>query len=76
MFKHEYVVNEAFQGDASNVKSDFIEVVNSCDKMFQEYNMFPSKRGKQDEVKLQQHTSLLNIDVDKMPMQESVKIKE
>ena len=43
MFKHEDVVNEAFQGDASNENFDFIEVANGCDKMFQESNMLPFK---------------------------------
>ena len=38
--------------------------------------MLPSKRGKQDEVKLQRHASLLNSDVNKMPMQESAKVKD
>ena len=53
MFKHNVVVNEAFQGYESSFKYDCIEVSNSCDKMFQESNMFPPKRGKQHEVKLQ-----------------------
>ena len=34
MFKHEDVVNEAFQGDASNENYDFIKVANGCEKMF------------------------------------------
>jgi len=34
LFKYKDVVNEAFQGDTSNVKSDFIDVGNGCDKMY------------------------------------------
>ena len=34
MFKHQDVMNEVFQGDASNENSEFIEVANFCDKMF------------------------------------------
>lgn len=34
MFKHQDVVNEGFQGDASNENSDSIKVGNGCDKMF------------------------------------------
>ena len=34
MFKHQDVMNEAFQGDASNENSDFIEVANGCNKLF------------------------------------------
>ena len=30
MFKHKDVVNEAFQGDASNVKYNFIDYDNWC----------------------------------------------
>ena len=32
--KHEDVVNEDFQGDASNLKLDFIDVGNNFDNMF------------------------------------------
>ena len=52
MIKHQDVVNEAFQGDSSNENYDLIEVYNGCDKMFQESNMLPFKKGKQDVVKL------------------------
>lgn len=53
IFKHQVVVNEAFQGNASNEKFDFIKVANGCNKLFQSSNMFPPKRSKQDEEKLQ-----------------------
>lgn len=76
MFKHRDAVNQAFQGDASNEQFDFIEVANDCNKFFQGSNMLPPKRGKQDEEKLQQHTSLLNSDVNKIPMLKSAKVKE
>ena len=76
MFKHQDVVNEAFQGDASNEKFEFIEVDNGFDNIFLDSNMFPPKRGQQDVVKLHKHASFLGSDVTKMPMQESAKIKE
>ena len=44
--------------------------------MFQESNKLPLKRGKQNEVNLQQDASLLNIDVNKMSMLENVDVKE
>ena len=72
MFKHKVVEEpKVFQGYESILKYNFIEVSNSCDKMFQESNMFPSKRGKQSEANLQQHASVLNVGVNKMPMLES-----
>ena len=53
MIKHECVEeSKDFQGNDSSLKSDFIVVSNSCDKMFQNSNMFPPKRGKQNEVNL------------------------
>ena len=76
MFKHKYVEEtKAFQGYESSLKSNFIEVANPCDKMFQESNMFPPKRGKQYEGKLQQDASLLKIGMNKMPVLESVGVK-
>lgn len=76
MFKHQDVVNEAFQGNASKEKYDFIEADNGCDKLFQGFNMLSPKRSKQDEEKLQQHTSLLNSVGNKMSVLKSAKIKE
>ena len=38
--------------------------------------MLPPKRGKKNEVNLQQHASLLNIGVNKMPVLESAQLKE
>ena len=58
------------------MKSDFIGISNPCDKMFQESNTLPPKRGEQENVKLQQHASLLSSDVNKMPVQVSAKVKE
>ena len=55
MFKHEDVVNEEFQGNASNENSDFIEVSNGYDNIFQESNVLHEKIGQQDLEKLQQH---------------------
>ena len=53
MFKHKYVEEpKAFQGYESRLKSGFINVSNSCDKMFQDYNMLPPKRGKRNELNL------------------------
>ena len=53
MIIHEGVEEyKAFQGYESSLKSDFIDVSNSCGKMFQESNMLPPKRGKQNEVNL------------------------
>ena len=76
MFKHNDVLNETFQEDASNEQEDFIEVANVSNKMFQGSNMLPLKRGKQDEKGLQQSTSVLNSDGNKMSVQESAKVKE
>lgn len=76
MIKHEDVEeSKAFQGYESSLKSDFIDVSNSCDKMFQESNMLPPKIGKQNEVNSQQRASLLNTGVNKMSMLESTKDK-
>ncbi len=77
MIKHKDVdESEAFQGYESSLKSVFIDIYNSCDNMFQEYNMFPLKRGKKYEVQLHHNASLLNIGVTKMSMLESAKFKE
>jgi len=76
MIKHEDVEeSKAFQGYESSLKSDFIEVSNSCDKMFQESNKLPPKRGKQNEVNLQQDASLLNIGVNKMLVLKHAEVK-
>ena len=77
LIKHKYVdESEAFQGYESSLKSDFIEVVNSCDKMFQESNMLPRKRGKQCEIHLHQDASLLNIGMNKMPLLKNARVKK
>ena len=44
--------SKAFQECDATLKSDSIEVINMCDKMFQEYNVLPPKRGKQHEFHL------------------------
>lgn len=41
----ENVENEAFQGCDAKLKIDLIEVVNTYNKMFQEPEGFPPKRG-------------------------------
>ena len=76
MFKHSDVLNVTFKEDASNEQDDFIEVDNICNNMFQGSNMLPLKRGKQDEKDLQQSTSLLNNDGNKMSVLNGEKIKE
>ena len=76
MFKHNDVLNEIFQKYASNEQVDLIEVANSCNNMFQESNMLALKGGKKDVKDLQQSTSVLNRDGNKMSVQESVKVKE
>ena len=77
MFKNKDVEEpKAFQGYQSIFKFDFNEFSNSCDKMFQESNKFPPKRGKQNEMQLQHDASLLNIGVNKMPLLESAEVKE
>ena len=77
MIKHEvFEESKTFQGYESSLKSNFIEVANPCDKMFQESNMFPPKRGKQYEVKLQQNASLLNISMNKMPVVKNLGVKK
>lgn len=77
MIKHKDVEEyEAFQGCDVKLKHDLVEVVNTCDKMFQEFDMLHSKRGKQHEVQLQQDASLLNISMNKMPVLENERIKK
>ena len=44
--------------------------------MFQVSNMLPPKRGKQNEVNLQQDASLLNIGVNKMSVLKYAEVKE
>ena len=43
MFKHNNVANEAFQGDESNVKSDFIDVANDVIRCFRSLTFFLHK---------------------------------
>lgn len=77
MIKHKDVDEyEVFQGYESSLKSDFIEVVNPCDKMFQEFNILAPKREKQYEVHLQQNASLLSIGMNKMSVLKNAKIKK
>ena len=72
MIKHKDVgEHKAFQGYEASLKSGLIEITNPCDKMFQDSNMFPPKRGKPHEVKLQHDASLLIIGMNKMPVLEN-----
>ena len=73
MFNHSDVLNETFQKYESNEQDDFIEVVNVCNNIFQGSNMLPLKEG---EKHLQQITVVLRSVGNKMPVQESAKVKE
>ena len=53
-----------------------VEVVNTCDKMFQEPEGLPPKRGIQHEIQLQQDFPLPNIGMYRMSVMENDEIKK
>ena len=71
----ENVENDDFQGCDTRLKSDFIEVVNTYDKMFREPEVLPPKRGIQHEIQLQQDCPLPNIGMYRKSVMENPKIK-
>ena len=52
------VESEAFSGCYSKIKHELVEVVNTYDKIFQELEGLPPKRGIQHEIQLQQDAPL------------------
>ena len=76
MIKHRDVLNQTFQKYASNEHLDFINVSYACNEMFYDSIKLPWKGGKQDVKNFQQSTSVLSSVGNRMPVQESAKVKE
>ena len=76
MIKHRDVLDQAFKKYASNEQFDFIKFSYACNEMFQDSNRLPLKGGEQDVKHLQQSSSVLSSVGNKMPVQESAKVKE
>ena len=70
------IESEALKGCDSKLKHDLVEVVNTYDKMFQEPEGLPPKRGTQHDNHLYQDAPFPNIGMYRMLVLENEKIKK